>query len=151
MAYKVFWIVENHVIYVSLSADITLDDFRHSSKQIADYMDEAYRTGTTDIIIGIVDLTEARLGPLMRSALSVAPEISNVIDPRHWQAKPGFVVLVTLSDAAKLLTSLIIRISRQPMTTVGSLKEALMVVRYMYPDLAEQIATYEDKHASSGV
>lgn len=143
MAYQVYWIIQNHVIYVSLSGDITLDDFRESSKQIADYMDIATSQGASNIIIGIVDLTDAKLGFLVRSTMSGAPDISDMIDPRHWKAKPGFVVLITMSEAAKLLTSIIIRISRQPMTTVATLKEALLVVRYMYPELQTELEAYE--------
>jgi hypothetical protein len=143
MAYHVTWIIEHHVLYVSLSGDMSLDDFRGVSKQSADYMDDAYASGTSGIIIGIIDLTDANLGILMRSALSVAQDISNVIDSRHWKAKPGFVVLITVSDSAKMLTSFIIRISKQPMTTVGTMDEALTVVRYMYPELQSQLDDYQ--------
>lgn len=149
MAYNVHWIVRHHVLYVSLSEDITLDDFRGVSKQSADYMDEAYNSGSSNIIIGIIDLTNARMGMLMRSAVSLAQDISDVIDKRHWEAKPGFVVLITQSEAAKLLTSIVIRVSRQPMTTVGSLDEALMVVRYMYPELQAQLETYMQENSHS--
>ncbi|MDX2139261.1 MAG: hypothetical protein SF123_14340 [Chloroflexota bacterium] len=150
MAYHVSWIVRHQVLYISLSDEITLADFRDSTKQIADYMDDAYSTGTTNLIIGIIDLTHAKLGFLMRSAISVAQDISDVIDPRHWNAKPGFVVLITVSEAAKLLTSVIIRISKQPMTTVASLNEALAVVCSMYPDLQTQIDTYQASEHSAG-
>ncbi|MBZ0280407.1 MAG: hypothetical protein K8L97_06675 [Anaerolineae bacterium] len=151
MAYQVFWIVQNHVLYVSLSGDITLDDFRGVSKKSADYMDAAYASGTSSIIIGIIDLTDANLGKLMRSAVSAAQDISNVIDARHWKAKPGFVVLITVSDSAKMLTSFIIRISKQPMTTVGTMNEALMVVRYMYPELQTQLDDYRGGEHSTTV
>jgi hypothetical protein len=151
MAYKVSWIVQHRVLYISLSGDIKLDDFRDSSRQIADYMDDAYNSETSDIIIGIIDLTDAKLSLLMRSAISVAQDISDVIDARVWKAKPGFVVLVTVSEAAKLLTSLTIRISKQPMTTVGNLDEALMVVRYMYPELGPQLDHYQAGDHSAGV
>jgi hypothetical protein len=143
MAYRVDWIVPQRVIYINLHDDITIADFRDSSKLIADYLDEAYAQQTANPIVGVVDLTHAKLGFLMRSAISVAQDISDVIDPRHWNAKPGFVVLITMSEAAKLLTAVIIRISKQPMTTVASLGEALAVVRSLYPDLNTQIDSYQ--------
>lgn len=143
MAYHVAWIVPQRVIYISLSDDITLTDFRDSSKIIADYLDEAYASNLSSPIVGVVDLTYAKLGFLMRSAISVAQDISDVIDPRHWNAKPGFVVLITVSEVAKMVTSVVIRISKQPMTTVASLGEALAVVRSLYPDLHTQIDAYE--------
>lgn len=142
MAYKVAWIVPHHVLYTSLSDDVRLEDFRESSREIGDLMDEAYASGTGSIIIGIIDLTHAKMGQLMRSVISAAQDIYDQIDPRMWQAKPGFVVLVTVSESAKLLTSLVIRISKQPMTTVGTMEEAMMVVRYMYPELQHQLDEY---------
>lgn len=153
MAYKVHWIIPHQVLYVSLLGDITLDDFRNVSKQSADYMDDAYSSGASDIIIGIIDLTEAKLAMLLRSTLSISQDISDVIDKRHWQAKPGFVVLVTLSETAKLLTSFVIRVSKQPMTTVGSMEEALMVVRYMYPELQTKLDAYptDDPATNTGI
>lgn len=142
MAYKVAWIVPHHVLYTSLSEDVRLEDFRESSRLTGDMMDEAYASGSASIIIGIIDLTHARMSQLMRSVITSAQEIYDQIDPRMWTAKPGFVVLVTVSESAKLLTSLVIRISKQPMTTVGTLEEAMMVVRYMYPELQEQLDEY---------
>ncbi len=146
MAYTVSWIVEDRVIYVSLYGEITLDDFRESSKQIADYLDIAYARANGEIVVGVIDLTAAGLGVLLRSTVSAAQDISNVVDPRHWEAKPGFVLLITQNDVAKLLTSIVIRISKQPMTTVGSLEEALMVVRSMYPELQAQLEAYQASH-----
>ncbi|MBI5929747.1 MAG: hypothetical protein HY862_10585 [Chloroflexi bacterium] len=150
MAYQVHWVIQNHVLYISLSGDITLDDFRDSSKQIADSMDEAYKSESASIIIGIIDLQQAKLGMLMRSAISAAQDIADVIDTRVWKAKPGFVVLITVSEAAKMLTSVLIRISKQPMTTVGTMHEALMVVRYMYPELQTELEVYERNQPPAG-
>lgn len=150
MAYQVHWVIQNHVLYIGLSGDISLDDFRDSSKQIADYMDDAYASESASVIIGIIDLQQAKLGVLMRSAISAAQDIADVIDARVWKAKPGFVVLITVSEAAKMLTSLLIRISKQPMTTVGTMHEALMVVRYMYPELQTELEIYEGSHPPAG-
>ncbi|MDX2075910.1 MAG: hypothetical protein SFZ02_05730 [bacterium] len=148
MAYDVHWIVKYQVIYVGLLDDITLDDFRDSSKQIADYMDEAYSQEVTHKIIGVIDLTHAKLGTLMRFTLSAAQDIANVIDPRNLKAKPGFTILVTVSEVAKLITGLVIRLSRQPMTTVATLDEALNVVGNMYPELKIQLTTYQADEAN---
>jgi hypothetical protein len=150
MAYQVHWIIQNHVIYIALSGDITLDDFRDSSRQIADYMDVAYQSEASSIIIGIIDLQQAKLGGILRSAISAAQDIADVIDARVWKAKPGFVVLITVSEAAKMLTSILIRISKQPMTTVGTMREALMVVRYMYPELQTELDTYQENENPAG-
>jgi hypothetical protein len=150
MAYQVHWIIQNHVLYVGLSGDITLDDFRDSSRQIADYMDVAYQSEASSIIIGIIDLQQAKLGGILRSAISAAQDIADVIDARVWKAKPGFVVLITVSEAAKMLTSILIRISKQPMTTVGTMREALMVVRYMYPELQTELDTYQENENPAG-
>lgn len=122
-----------------------MDDFRASSKIIADNMDSAYKSEVQGIIIGIVDLQEASLARLMRTIMTaLVQEIASVIDPRIWDAKPGFTILITTSETAKLLTSLIIRLSSQPMTTVGTLAEALMVVSYMYPELQPLLDAHAD-------
>jgi hypothetical protein len=147
MTYQVFWIVENHILYIGLSGDLTLGDFRDSSKHIADHMDAAYST-SSDIVIGIIDLREASLGQLVRSVISAAQSISEVIDPRIWKAKSGFTILITTSESAKVLTSIIIRLTAQPMTTVGTLLEALTVVSYMYPELQSQLDAYRDGPSS---
>lgn len=136
MAYEVSWIVQHHVLYTRFLDEITLDDFRGVSTAAADMLDLAYASDSSGIIIGIVDLSNASLGPLLRYATAVVKDISSMIDPRVWKAKPGFVVLITVSETAKLVTSLIIHISKQPMTTVGSIEEALTVVRSMYPELS---------------
>lgn len=150
MAYQVSWIVQNRVLYIKLSGDITLEDFHSSTRQIADYMEDAYSSDSSGMIIGIVDLRASGFGQLMRSILStLAQEIAAVIDSRLWKAKPGFIILITTSDAAKLLTSMIIRLSTQPMTTVGTLAEALTVVSYMYPELQSQLDIYQESQQSA--
>jgi hypothetical protein len=143
MAYDVHWIVKYQVIYIGLLDDISLDDFRDSSKEIADYLDEAYSQEVTHKIIGVIDLTHAKLGTLMRFTLSAAQDIANVIDARNLQAKPGFTILVTVSEVAKLITGLVIRLSKQPMTSVASLDEALNVVANMYPELKIPLNNYQ--------
>jgi hypothetical protein len=150
MSYRVFWIVEHHVLYIRLSGHIGLDDFHDSSKHIADLMDEAYAKDTANIIIGVIDLRDASLGMLVRSAITASAQtIADVIDPRVWKARPGFTILITTSDAARMLTSIIIRLTTQPMTTVGTLAEALMVVSYMYPELQTQLTAYTDDPRSA--
>lgn len=150
MAYQVLWIVEHRVLHISLSGQLTLDDFRDSSREIADYLDHAYQSGAR-LVIGIVDVREAALGQLLHSVLSTTvEEISTAVDSRLWKAKPGFIVLVTTSESAKALTSLVIRLSSQPLTTVATLAEALMVVSYMYPELQAQLDSYRDNNPFAG-
>lgn len=145
MAYKVSWIVPNRVLYILQTGDITLEDIRLSSVQIADHLESAYASSGGTMVIGVVDMRDIRLGHVMRSVVTAAvKDIANVIDSRVWRAKPGFVVLITGSDSAKLLVSLIIRISSQPLTTVGTMAEALTVVSYMYPELKEELDQYRD-------
>jgi hypothetical protein len=149
MAYQVHWIVENRVLYISLSDQLALADIRESSLQIADLMDEAYKNKAS-LVIGIVDMRDANLGSLVRSFVSSAvQEISTAVDSRLWKAKPGFIVMITTSDAAKTLTSLVIRLSSQPLTTVGTLAEAITVVSYMYPELQAQLNAYRDNDSSA--
>ena len=150
MPTKVFWIVRDRVIYMCASGDVTLNDIGDMTQSVADHMDEAYLNRAT-LIVGMVDLREANLSSVMRSVLSTSvSEISNVIDSRLWKAKPGFIVLLRTSDAAKTIISLIVQISKQPMTTVGTLSEGLTVVSYMYPELQEQLNAYRDGLRSAG-
>jgi hypothetical protein len=150
MAYQVDWIVRHHILYITFTGDITLEDFQQSSKIISDEMDAAYAADASGIIIGIVDLREASLGRLLRLGVAAAQDISGVLDPRVWKAKPGFVVLITLSDTARLLTSILIKLSKQPMTTVGTMPEALTVVSYMYPELQSRLDAFRDSQPSAG-
>jgi hypothetical protein len=150
MAYKVLWIVEHRILHISLSGHLTVDDIRESSKQINDYLDEAYKRQAS-LVIGIVDLREASLEQLVRSFISTAvQEIASAVDSRLLKAKPGFIVLITSSESAKTITSLVIRLSSQPLTTVGTLGEALTVVSYMYPELQAQLESYRDNDPLAG-
>lgn len=151
MAYQVFWIVQHRVLYIQLAGDIVLDDFRDSSRQIADYMDEAYQTLPGSVVIGIIDLREAHLGQFLRLAIAAAVQsIADVLDPRVWKAKSGFVVLITTSQSAKIITSMVIRLTTQPMTTIGTLDEALTVVGYMYPELHDPLNAFKETDLFTG-
>lgn len=138
MPYQVAWIVEYQVLYVREYGEVTLDDIRDSTRIVADEMDTAYASATP-LVIGIVDLRDSRFGVSVRVLAGGVQHIANVVDPRLWKAKPGFVVLITTGEAAKYITSLVIALSKQPMTSVGTLEEALMVVRSMYPELVAQL------------
>lgn len=136
MAHQVDWIAKYHVLSIRYTGSITLDDIHASTVEVADHLTEAYQNAPDHLIIGVVDMQDTGLGQVIRSVLpTVARRISEIIDPRIWKAKPGFVILITTSETAKLLISLIIRLYSQPMTTVASLDEALNVIRHMYPDL----------------
>ncbi|MFN8529810.1 MAG: hypothetical protein U0670_14490 [Anaerolineae bacterium] len=150
MAYNVFWIVEHRVLYIDESEQITLEDIRLSTRETAAAMDEAYQSGAA-LIIGILNVSHADLSRLMRSVVTTTvDEIASVIDPRLWKAKPGFIILITASETAKMLLSLVIRLSSQPMTTVGTVEEALTVVSYMYPELADALKSYRHDDRSAG-
>jgi hypothetical protein len=151
MAYQVSWIVQHNVLYIGLSGEIALDDFRGASAQIAGLMDDAYASGSSSMIIGLVDLHDAHVKHLLRAVIgTLVQEIAAVIDPRLWQARPGFIILITTSDTAKLLSSLILRLTTQPLTTVGTLNEALTVVSYMYPELLPQLDAFRDGQQPTG-
>jgi|GEM_PF-6112000 len=147
MAYQVSWIVQHRVLYVRESGRVTLDDIRESTKLIADYMDDAYANSAA-LVIGIIDLRESKFALSLRTLANGVQNIASVVDPRHWKAKPGFVVLVTTGESAKYITSLVIGLSKQPMTTVATIEEALMVVRYMYPELQTFLDEYIDQFAA---
>lgn len=150
MAYNVFWILEHRVLYISQSEQVTLEDIRLSSREIADSMEEAYKSGAA-FIIGVLDMSSADLSRLLRSVLTTAAdEIASVIDPRVWNAKPGFIILITASETARTILSLVVRLSSQPMTTVGTVDEALTVVGYMYPELAAELKAYHHDEHSAG-
>jgi hypothetical protein len=144
MAYQVFWVIQHRVLYIQLAGEITIDDFRYSSVEIGDAITEAYEQSLGNMVIGIVDLQQANLGRFLRLAMTTAVKtIADAIDPRCWQAKPGFTVLITSSQSARMITSLVIRMTSQPLTTVATLGESLTVVSYMYPELQEQLDTFK--------
>ncbi|MBK8020896.1 MAG: hypothetical protein IPK19_05570 [Chloroflexi bacterium] len=149
MAYRVEWIVQDRVLYMREYDAVQLEDIRDISQRAADLLEAAYRSGAR-LVIGIVDLSDARFEtslPLFRHGLE---EIAAAVDPRMWKAKPGFVVLITTTEAARDITSFVISTSKQPLTTVETLDEALLVVRYMYPELQAQLDAYRDRHLSLG-
>lgn len=146
MAHHVFWMVQQHVLYLSMTEDIVLDDFRGISRLAADRMDEVTMHAPERLIIGIVDLRAAKLGQMLRLAVSAAVKsIADMIDPRIWKVKPGFVVIITTSESAKIITALVIRLYAQPMTSVGTLEEAIAIVCNMFPELTEQMEAYRDQ------
>jgi hypothetical protein len=144
MSYHVSWIIPNHILYIHYTDELLLDDLRASSKLIAEHMETAHEEAPQNIITGVVDIRDADLGSLLRSMLTVVVrQIADVIDPRLWKAKSGFIVLVTGSERARTAVSLVVKLSSQPMTTVGSLDEALTIVGSMYPELQAQIEEYK--------
>ena len=150
MVYRAFWIVENRVLYIGQREHVTFEDVRFSTQQIADYIDDAYAHGSK-LVIGILDLNGVDLSLLVHSPLATAVnEIADVIDPRLLKAKPGFIILVTTSNDTKAIISPIVRLAVQPMTTVGTLHEALTVASYMYPELKDQLGAYRDGDNPTG-
>lgn len=146
MAHQGFWMVQHRVLYLSMSDDVILDDFRGISRLAADKLEEVSAHAPNNLVIGIVDLRAAKLVQMMRRVVSAAVQnIAEVIDPRIWKAKPGFVVIITTSDSAKMMTALVIRLYAQPMTSVGTLDEAITVVGSMFPELTAQMDAYRDK------
>jgi len=151
MTYQVWWIVDNRVLYIRQSPDVTLEDIRASTKAIADHIEEAYKQTPSSLIIGILDMRATTVDRIMRSALSAAiKNVVDVIDPRVWKAKPGFLILVTTSNTVKVIIFPVIRLSSQPLTTVATLAEALTVVSYMYPELQSQLDAYRDSDLFAG-
>jgi hypothetical protein len=151
MAYQVWWIVENRVLYIRQPLDLTLEDIRDSTRDIADHIEAAYQHNPTPLIIGVLDMREATVDRLMRSALSVAVKnVVDVIDPRVWKAKPGFIILITTSNTVKLLIYPVIKLSSQPITTVATLAEALTVVSYMYPELQTELDDFRKTDLFAG-
>lgn len=144
MSYQAFWIIKHRVLYNQLAGDITLDDFRGISKETADLITDAYTSLPGQMVIGVIDIREANLGQFLRLAMTAAVQnIADVIDSRVWKAKSGFVILITTSQSAKVITGMVIRLSAQPMTTVATLDEALTVVSYMYPELQAELNTFK--------
>jgi hypothetical protein len=149
MSYQVSWIIPNHVLYIRYTDDLTLDDLRDSSRLMMEHLEVAYRDTPQNVITGVVDIREADLGSLFRSIMTVVvKQIADVIDPRIWKAKSGFVILITSSEYAKTAVSLVVKLSSQPMTTVATLDEALTVIASMYPELQTQIEDYKKHHLS---
>ncbi len=145
MAHDVYWMIENHVIYTKYTGEITLDDIRGSTQMIADLLEGAYANAPHNTIIGVVDTHEGVLTSMLRAAVSmVVQQVADVIDKRVWKAKPGFTVLITTNQHAKMIIALLVRLANNPMTTVETLDEALMVIGTMYPELADQIEALND-------
>jgi hypothetical protein len=150
MAYQVYWIIHHHVLHIRFADDLQLDDLRDSSRLIADHIGDAYDNAPQNVITGVVDMSAAHLGSLLRTMLSLlVKQIADVIDPRIWKAKPGFVVLITKSEHAQTAVSLVVKLSSQPMTTVATLDEALTVVGAMYPELQAELDTFRRQHGSA--
>ena len=143
MSWQVYWIIEDNVLYGNLSGNVTLEGIQGISKEIADQVEEAQKRKPENVTIGIVDMREARIDMVVRALASARlHKIFDAVDARVWRFKPGFTVLIRSGDYVSMLVSVIIRISNQPMTTVGSLEEALEVITSMYPELGAQLDSY---------
>ncbi|MEQ8673698.1 MAG: hypothetical protein RLP44_11965 [Aggregatilineales bacterium] len=143
MSWQVYWIIENSVLYGNLSGNVTLEGIQGISTEIADHVEEAQKRKPQNVTIGIVDMREARIDMVVRALASARlHKIFDAVDARVWRFKPGFTVLIRSGDYVSMLVSVIIRISNQPMTTVGSLEEALEVITSMYPELSAQLDSY---------
>ena len=150
MAYRVFWMIENHIFCTRFSANVLLEDIQQATVEISDYLDAAYANAPENRIIGVIDMQEANISSLLPLTVSVlVNKIADVIDPRIWQAKPGLTVLVTTADRARLVISLVIKLSAQPMTTVGTMDGALAIISAMYPELEQQITDYKTSRAAN--
>ncbi len=151
MSYQLSWVVPNRVFWLRQQDEVTLENIRNFTREIADYIDVANQVEPHRVLIGIIDMRDADLSSLLRTAISlVVNQISAVIDARIWQAKPGFVTLITNSDRGQFAISLVIKISSQPMTTVADFDEALTVIRAMYPELEAQLVAYQEPDLSVG-
>lgn len=143
MSHQVYWVIEDHVLYASQYGNISLESIHDISKDIADIVEASHQRAPDNVTIGIVDMREVRVDMVIRALASASiHKIFDVVDPRVWKFKPGFTVLITASDYVSMLVSIIIKISNQPMTTVGSLEEAIEVIKSMYPELTKQLDSY---------
>ncbi|MBL8133165.1 MAG: hypothetical protein JNL42_14990 [Anaerolineae bacterium] len=149
MPYRVEWIVQYRVLYIREYDEVSLDDIRHITRETADLMEEASRSSAA-LLIGIIDLNDAHLGTSLPIFSLGLDEIAAAVDPRMWKARLGFVALITTTEVVRDMTAFVISRSRQPLTTVASLDEALLIVRYMYPELQAQLNTYRDRNLSYG-
>jgi hypothetical protein len=135
MPYQVMWLVRDRVLYESQSGDVTLDEIRELTTQIADLLDIAY-TKFPGSIVAILDMREANLSHLVESHTPAGiRRIAEAIDPRIWKARKGFTILITSRTHVQIVISLITKVFSQPITTVGSFDEALEVATTMYPEL----------------
>ena len=150
MSYQLSWVIPHRVFWLRQEAEVTLEQIRGFTREIADYIEVANRNTPDAALIGIIDMREADFSSLLRSALSlIVNQISEVVDPRIWKAKPGFVTLIINSERGQLAISLVIKISAQPMTTVATFDEALTIIGAMYPELEATLTTYKEHHLSA--
>ena len=151
MTYQVSWVIEDHVLYIHYSGNISLDDIRQSTRDVVDLIEAIYEQHPENTAIGVVDLTEANLNQILwTTTLSiVVKQVTDVIDPRITRLKTGFAVLITGSERARTVISLLLRLFSQPLTTVASLDEALTVIEAMYPKLGERLSHYRENHISA--
>jgi len=152
MAYDVSWIIENHVLYIHYQGKVSLDDIRQSTRQVVDWVEAVYEQNPENTVIGVVDLTEANLNQILWTTTLniIVKQVKDVIDPRITRLKTGFVALITDSERARTVISLLLRLFSQPLTTIASLDEALTVIASMYPELAAQLEHYRENHISAG-
>lgn len=144
MSYQVVWILPYQVLYIQEEGRLELDDIRDSTRLVAEHMMDAQDKAPENTIIGIVDMQNASVNKLLRNALPLTIQsLSDVIDPRLWKLKQGFVVLITTSQSAKVIISLLIRLSAQPLTTVANFDEALAIIISMYPELATPLNEFK--------
>jgi len=150
MAYHVSWIIEDHVLYIDYKGEVSLDDVRGSTHDVVDLIEGTYRRKPESIVTGVVDLQGASLRTILWTTLNiVVKQVNDVIDPRIRDLKTGFAVLITGSERAKTVISLLLRLFSQPLTTVASLDEALTVIEAMYPKLEERLGNYRENHISA--
>ncbi len=140
MPHTINWVLNNRIIYIRYQGLIILDDVQESSKCIADKLFDGYKSKSENRIIGIIDICEANLESIFGLGISIATkQLTEVMDPRIFKAKPGFCVLITNSEIAKTVVSIIIKVASQPMTTVATLAEAKNNIIAMYPELKEYL------------
>jgi hypothetical protein len=152
MTYDVSWIIENHVLYIHYQGEVSLGDIRQSTRDVVDWVEAVYEQNPENTVIGVVDLTEANLNQILWTTTLniIVKQVKDVIDPRITRLKTGFVALITDSERARIVISLLLRLFSQPLTTVASLDEALAIIDSMYPELAEQLEHYRENHISAG-
>lgn len=143
MSYQVFWIIENQVLYDNQSGDVTVDEIRALSAEIADMLEDAYQQNR-GFVVAILDMREANVTKLLQTHTPAGiRHVTDALDPRIWKMKKGFTILITNRAHVKIIISLITMLVSQPITTVASFDEAIEITANMYPELRETLQTWK--------
>ena len=137
MPYELSWMIDLKVIYLRVWGIPDLSAMHDVTLHVANYLDAAQSKGVP-IVVDLCGLDVDNFRGIEQPSKDIQ-WILGTVNPSLTAARRGLMIVITTDDVVQLLASAVNQVFLKPMITVQTIKEAIVVLRDMFPHLHTEL------------